>query len=492
MDEGYEGPEYDQQGWEYSYDGYGQDYDQQGWAQAGWQQGWSAQEVQQPANAWQQSPFVQTEVKTKNVTEVAQKMKETKTYYRCVSPRPISRWRNPSAILVATVIFLRVWRGRGGVGGGGGWGRRASGRAGRACCAAPRSAVLLIARLLLSRSTLGSILLSVIDFVLHCMVAIWLTYNHWGEHQAYWSFIVLALIANLVGILVWILQNAQDTPATGGESEFTRKLRETPNEVVCILGLSIINTESACFLTGNPHDQRTFRVLDMLRTLFEDVPLVWIQFSFLVDRGTSGNELLMLSLFVTTLNVLLKFMRALILKAVGAPNAEPKLDFFQNTRHEDWIVRAARDSTRRAARPPGPDSRRIVLAAGASLHDALRALLHLARLLREHVGVNDVRAPLAGKAAHRARRAECVGRARVRSLQLHAHLTARLAGAHHPRTDGAKRFAQVRQLHSAAAARAAAVPAAGAPATATAALAPAAGARRALGGTGGGGRGRLG
>lgn len=211
---------------------------------------------------------MQTEVKTKNVTEVAQKMKETKTYY----------------------------------------------------------------------STLGSILLSVIDFVLHCMVAIWLTYNHWGEHQAYWSFIVLALIANLVGILVWILQNAQDTPATGGESEFTRKLRETPNEVVCILGLSIINTESACFLTGNPHDQRTFRVLDMLRTLFEDVPLVWIQFSFLVDRGTSGNELLMLSLFVTTLNVLLKFMRALILKAVGAPNAEPKLDFFQNTRHEDWIL----------------------------------------------------------------------------------------------------------------------------------------------------------
>ena len=95
--EGYEGPEYDQQGHEYSYDGYGQDYDQQGWAQAGWQQGWSAQEVQQPANAWQQSPFVQTEVKTKNVTEVAQKMKETKTYYRYVSPRPISRRRNPSS-----------------------------------------------------------------------------------------------------------------------------------------------------------------------------------------------------------------------------------------------------------------------------------------------------------------------------------------------------------------------------------------------------------
>ena len=58
-------------------------------------------------------------------------------------------------------------------------------------------------------STMWSIVLSVADFALHVAVAIWLTMNYWGYHQAVWVFIVLALIANLVAIIIFIGRNVR-------------------------------------------------------------------------------------------------------------------------------------------------------------------------------------------------------------------------------------------------------------------------------------------
>ena len=54
------------------------------------------------------------------------------------------------------------------------------------------------------RSTIGSILISMVDFGLHCAVGIWLTVYFFGDHQAFWLFILLALVANLIGIVTYI------------------------------------------------------------------------------------------------------------------------------------------------------------------------------------------------------------------------------------------------------------------------------------------------
>ena len=77
------------------------------------------------------------------------------------------------------------------------------------------------------------------DFFLHCAVAIWLTVYYWGDHQPVWSFIVLALVANLIGIVAYISRNVEPGDPNdpngygrGQPSEFSQKLMERPNDVV--------------------------------------------------------------------------------------------------------------------------------------------------------------------------------------------------------------------------------------------------------------------
>lgn len=190
-------------------------------------------------------------------------------------------------------------------------------------------------------STLGSILLSMTDFVLHLSCAWWLTHHYWGLHQPFWSFIVLALVANLIGIVLWILKASVPEGGPGGApSEFSRKLVEAPNECVFILCAAIVNTECLCFLSESEAAHRHFRILDILRTFFEDVPIFFLQFSFIISHGfiVDGNALMLISFFVTCTAVSLKAMRALILWMVGTPDVEPKKQFFSNARVDDWIL----------------------------------------------------------------------------------------------------------------------------------------------------------
>ena len=53
-------------------------------------------------------------------------------------------------------------------------------------------------------STVGCIIISAVDFSMHCAMAIWMTTYYPGEHQVFWSFIVLALVANISGIITYI------------------------------------------------------------------------------------------------------------------------------------------------------------------------------------------------------------------------------------------------------------------------------------------------
>ena len=76
-----------------------------------------------------------------------------------------------------------------------------------------------------------SILVSCTDFFLHVGVAAWMTENWWGDHQPYWSVIVLALVGNLFGIVTYIFRNVGEPPnphalpiVSQGPSEFSQKL----------------------------------------------------------------------------------------------------------------------------------------------------------------------------------------------------------------------------------------------------------------------------
>ena len=141
-------------------------------------------------------------------------------------------------------------------------------------------------------STMGAIAISMVDFGLHCLVGLWLTSNYWGDHQRFWAFIVLALMANLIGICVYIARNVGDVststaPPTGVSraelSEFSMKLQQRPNEAVMVLLFSMVNTECLCFLTRSETAHNSFRKLDVLRTLIEDLPLTFIMLAFLYE-----------------------------------------------------------------------------------------------------------------------------------------------------------------------------------------------------------------
>ena len=65
-------------------------------------------------------------------------------------------------------------------------------------------------------STIGSIVLSGVDLVLHIAVAIWVQLNYHNEHQLFWAFIVLGLIGNLIGIVVYVARNVGAEPPEVG------------------------------------------------------------------------------------------------------------------------------------------------------------------------------------------------------------------------------------------------------------------------------------
>ena len=106
--------------------------------------------------------------------------------------------------------------------------------------------------------TLLSILLSVVDFVLHIAVAIWVQVHYKGEHDLFWAAVILAMVANLAGIVVYIARNVGGEPPDVGTAEpspLMRKFSERPEECVVVLMLGIVNTECLCFLSAVEEDQ---------------------------------------------------------------------------------------------------------------------------------------------------------------------------------------------------------------------------------------------
>ena len=199
--------------------------------------------------------------------------------------------------------------------------------------------------LFLFRSTVLSILVSCTDFFLHVGVAAWMTENWWGDHQPYWSFIVLALVGNLFGIVVYIFRNVGEPPnphalpiVSSGPSEFSQKLAEQPTECFMVLLFSIVSTEALCFLTSDRRAQRTFRILDVVRSSLEGVPLIFLQLAFLYRHGWASSTLVAASFLWTIGTLLLKALRTIIIVLASPDDKPAKRRFLANTRVEDYVL----------------------------------------------------------------------------------------------------------------------------------------------------------
>ena len=110
-------------------------------------------------------------------------------------------------------------------------------------------------------STLGSILISLVDFGLHVGVAIFMQMYHYGEHQLFWAFICLALLSNLVALVGYVARNVDSIEDRDGNlipSDLQLKFKQRPEECVLVLMLGIVSTESLCFLSKEQHDHKNF------------------------------------------------------------------------------------------------------------------------------------------------------------------------------------------------------------------------------------------
>ena len=133
-----------------------------------------------------------------------------------------------------------------------------------------------------ARSTLGGIFVAFVNFGLHIWFAVRMTNDHYGDHQPFWVFIVLATIANLLGIVLFIAKGPEMLSAaegpkahlTAAESEFSRRLTDQPMDcAMCLLGGTVSN-ECLCFMTASRAQQQLFRIQPLATALLEDLPFL--------------------------------------------------------------------------------------------------------------------------------------------------------------------------------------------------------------------------
>ena len=90
------------------------------------------------------------------------------------------------------------------------------------------------------RSTLGAIATSLLNWLLHVIVALMVTINYYGQHQQFWAFIVLSLIANVLYIAVLLCRNVvdddvEDSSTVGQPTQMSLKLQERFEEAVLLI-----------------------------------------------------------------------------------------------------------------------------------------------------------------------------------------------------------------------------------------------------------------
>lgn len=180
-----------------------------------------------------------------------------------------------------------------------------------------------------------------VDLILHACVAIWVHFNFNGivQQPFFWLCIVLAFLANLLSIVVYIARSIdREPPATGLPqlSDFQRRLSERPEECVVLLMLGLMNTEWLCFLTTDERAHTSFRKMSLLSSVIEDVPTLLLQISFLYDHNWSG--LIAVSFAWTVATLLIKLLRGWILLLTSSCETPAKLGFSKNLRCNDLLA----------------------------------------------------------------------------------------------------------------------------------------------------------
>jgi len=190
-------------------------------------------------------------------------------------------------------------------------------------------------------STLASITLSSIDFSLHVATAIWCQVDFYGEHSLFWAFITLAVFANMLAIVMFVVRSSgkgvtDDGSGLREETELERKFKERPEECVMVMMFGMINTEFLCFLTPDREDHASFRKLALLSSLAEGIPTLCLQIAFLYEYGWYG--LVSVALVWTSITLALKIMRGWIIFLGAEIKDEPRVPMYKNLQKEDLVA----------------------------------------------------------------------------------------------------------------------------------------------------------
>lgn len=187
-------------------------------------------------------------------------------------------------------------------------------------------------------STIGSILLSWIDFGLHLAVCIWTQLEFFGEHHMFWLFLIMAMVANLFGLVAYVARNAGEEPPDVGPpqpSELQQRFKERPEECMFVLLFGLVSTETLCFLSSDEREHLRFRKLGLLTNLIEGAPTLVLQVMFLYKYG--WYSLITASFVFTICTLTVKLMRGWIIFCTETVDKDERIPLFKNLRWEDVV-----------------------------------------------------------------------------------------------------------------------------------------------------------
>ena len=91
----------------------------------------------------------------------------------------------------------------------------------------------------------------------------------------FWLFLIMAMVANLFGLVAYVARNAGEEPPDVGPpqpSELQQRFKERPEECMFVLLFGLVSTETLCFLSSDEREHLRFRKLGLLTNLIEGAP----------------------------------------------------------------------------------------------------------------------------------------------------------------------------------------------------------------------------
>jgi len=154
----------------------------------------------------------------------------------------------------------------------------------------------------------------------------------------FWLFLIMAMVANLFGLVAYVARNAGEEPPDVGPpqpSELQQRFKERPEECMFVLLFGLVSTETLCFLSSDEREHLRFRKLGLLTNLIEGAPTLVLQVMFLYKYG--WYSLITASFVFTICTLTVKLMRGWMIFLSETCEKDERIPLFKNLRWEDLI-----------------------------------------------------------------------------------------------------------------------------------------------------------